>query len=158
MIGGAVTRATTGVELTRCGDPVVSQGVGFEACGRLLVTSGPSTDAQSVTLIGVRFAADQLHEDGACIRLRHAGPLTLIGGSYGDGDQRVPQIHLAGTGDQAVHIAGAKFGAFGSDQQPVIRVNPGVRSFVTGGVCTYQRNESSSERTKVAQIPLAISA
>jgi hypothetical protein len=115
----------TGIFLTRVGDPVVLQGVAFETVKRMLLTVNASTDAQPVTLIGCRFAADKLHDDRGMIVLTHAGPLTIIGGSYGDGDQRVPQIHLAGIGEQAVNSRGTKFGAFGAAESPLIRTNPG---------------------------------
>ena len=47
-IGGTAAVCQVGVVLTSVGDPVVVEGVGFEACGRLLVTSGPTTASQPV--------------------------------------------------------------------------------------------------------------
>lgn len=137
-------------ELTRIGDPVAIRSVGVEACGRLLVTAGPATDAQEITLDTLRFAADQLHEDGACVVLRHAGALVIIGGAYGDGHQRVPVIELAGIGEQSLTFVAPKFGAFGAHQVLPYRWRPGVRpnvSFV--GTPVYQTGATDSDRTTV---------
>jgi hypothetical protein len=145
-IGGTCAVAEVGVLLSRTGDPVLLQGVGFEACGRLLVSSGASTDAQPVTLTSCRYAADQLHDDGGMIVMRHAGPLTILGGSYGDGAQRIPQIHLRGIGEQAVTVIGAKFGAFGAADTALLDLAPGVR--LPGGLC-FAAGATESDRTVV---------
>jgi hypothetical protein len=149
MIGGCIAVARAGVYLSRVGDPVTITGTGFEACGRLLETSGPATDAQPVTLSGVRYAADQLHEDGAAILLRHAGPLTLIGGTYGDGAQRVPQIECCGIGEQSVTAIGVKRGAYGSDAVPFVRTMPGVRLALDERGTTCERAQGADEHTSV---------
>ena len=111
--------------------------------------------AACVAFGSIRYAADQLAADGAMIVMRHAGPLVIVGGSYGDGAQPIPHIKLAGIGEQAVHIAGAKFGAYGANAAPVIRANPGVRPTLTGGVCTFQRDDANPERTQVQVVGTA---
>jgi hypothetical protein len=146
-LGGTIAVCDVAFELARVGDPVVIQGAGVEACGRLLVSAGPATDAQSVTLAGVRYAADQLHADGAMVLLRHAGPLNVIGGSVGDGAQRPPRIQLAGIGEQACTVVGARFGAFGADRVAPVAWNPGVRPALTLTGCTYERAQGAGEHT-----------
>jgi hypothetical protein len=149
LIGGCIAVARVGVRLNRVGDPVTITGTGFEACGRLMETSGPATDAQPITLTGVRYAADQLHEDGAMILLRHAGPLTLIGGTYGDGAQRVPQIECCGIGEQSVTTIGVKRGAYGSDAVPFVRSMPGVRLSLDERGTTCERAQGADEHTSI---------
>ena len=153
--GGTMAVGSLAFDLTRAGDPVSVRDCGIETVGRLLRTSGPRTDAQPIVLDSVRYAADQLAADGAMIVMRHAGPLVIVGGSYGDGAQPIPHIKLAGIGEQAVHIAGAKFGAYGANAAPVIRANPGVRPTLTGGVCTFQRDDANPERTQVQVVGTA---
>jgi hypothetical protein len=148
-IGGTFAVGRIGVELSRVGEPVKIQGVGFEACGRLLVTSGAATDAQPIVLDSVRYAADQLHEDGAAILLRHAGPLTLIGGTYGDGAQRIPQIECCGIGEQSVTTMGVKRGAYGSDALPFVRHMPGVRLSLDERGTTCERAQGADEHTSI---------
>ena len=146
---GTIAVGRLAFELTRVGDPVMIECVGVEATQRLLVTSGPSTDAQPILVQSVRYGADQLHEDGAMILLRHAGPLTILGGAFGDGTQRLPRIQLAGIGEQAVNCIGAKFGAFGADAIPPLVINPGVRPGVLVGATAYQRAAGAGERTAI---------
>ena len=108
---------------------------------RAVLTQDPHGDVPRL----VRRNGDR--EDGAAIVLRHAGPLTIIGGSYGDGDQRVPQIHLAGVGEQTVSIIGAKFGAFDANLVHPVKANRGVGDVVTRLGCTYQTSSTSPSRT-----------
>jgi hypothetical protein len=147
VIGGAITRTTVAIELTRVGDPVVIQGVGVEACGRVLVTSGPTTASQPVTLSGCRFEADQLHPDGDCILMRHAGVLTVQGSRFGGGAQRIPRIALAGVGTQSAVISGNTFGSYGAAGVCPVRKNPGVTAAVSWGRNVYQRAEGDSQNT-----------
>jgi hypothetical protein len=139
MIGGAVARATVGVELTRVGDPVRISGTGFEACGRLLVTSGPTTAAQPVTLDSCRFEADQLHADGDCIVMRNTGPLRVMGSRLGGGQQRIPRIALLGFGEQSAEISGNVFGSYGAHQVCPIRAQNPSLARIQWGRNNYQR-------------------
>lgn len=154
MISGTIAGCADAVTLLAVGDPVTLIGVGVEACGRLLVSHGPTTDAQPIVLQNVRYAADQLADDGAMILLRHAGPLTIIGGTYGDGDQRPPHIQLAGIGEQAITIIGAKFGAFGANQSSPVHWNPGVRPSAAVYGCTYERPKGSDEHSDTVLDPV----
>jgi len=146
-VGGCVAACDQAFMLTRVGDPVVIQGVGVEACRRVLVTDGPTTASQSVQLIGVRYEADQLHPDGDAILLRHAGVLSVLGGRYGGGKQRVPRIALAGVGTQSVIVQGATFGSYGAHRTCPVRVNPGVKPRVQWGLNTFQRAEGDAVNT-----------
>jgi hypothetical protein len=138
-ISGTIAACGIAVELTRVGDPVVIQGLGVEACGRLLVTSGPTTASQPVTLIGVRYEADQLAADGDCIVLRGPGPLVIEGGRYGGGQQRIPRIALTGFGEQSVEIRGVTFGAYGAAGVCPVRAQNPSQARVTFGRNVYQR-------------------
>jgi hypothetical protein len=139
-ISGTAAVCQIGVVLSSVGDPVVIEGVGFEACRRLLVTSGPTTASQPVTLIGVRYEADQLHEDGDCILLRHAGPLTVTGCRFGGGKQRIPRVALLGAGPQVAMISGNTFGAFGAHRVCPVRAQNHTNANVTWGNNAYQRD------------------
>ena len=145
--GGTMAVGSLAFDLTRAGDPVSVRDCGIETVGRLLRTSGPRTDAQPIVLDSVRFAADQLAPDGAMIVMRHAGPLVIVGGSYGDGQQRIPQIECGGIGEQSVTVIGAKRGSYSSVAVPFVRTKPGVRLAYTEQGCTYQNPETSSDRT-----------
>lgn len=139
-VSGTAAVCQVGVVLSRVGDPVVIEGVGFEACGRLLVTDGPTTASQPVTLTGVRYEADQLHQDGDCIVLRHAGPLSVTGCRIGGGKQRIPRIALLGVGPQVATIAGNTFGAFGAHRVCPVRAPKHANVNVTWGNNAYQRD------------------
>ena len=139
-ISGTAAVCQIGVVLSSVGDPVVIEGVGFEACRRLLVTSGPTTASQPVTLIGVRYEADQLHEDGDCILLRHAGPLSVTGCRFGGGKQRIPRVALLGAGPQVAMISGNTFGAFGAHRVCPVRAQNHTNANVTWGNNAYQRD------------------
>ena len=147
-IGGTAAACRIGVVLSRVGDPVVIQGVGFEACGRLLVSDGPTTASQPVTLIGVRYEADQLHADGDCILLRHAGPLNIQGCRIGGGDQRIPRIALLGTGQQVATLTGNTFGAFGAHRVCPVRAQHVENARVTWGHNAYQRAARDPQNTE----------
>lgn len=147
-IGGAAAACQIGVVLSRVGDPVVIEGVGFEACGRLLVTDGPTTASQPVTLTGVRYEADQLHADGDCILLRHAGPLTVTGCRFGGGRQRVPRIALLGAGPQVAAIAGNTFGAFGAHRVCPVRAPKPANASVMWGNNAYQRDALDAQNVE----------
>jgi len=147
-IGGTAAVCQIGVVLTRVGDPVVIEGVGFEACGRLLVSDGPTTASQPVTLTGVRYEADQLHRDGDCILLRHAGPLNVTGCRIGGGKTRIPRIALLGSGPQAATIAGNTFGAFGAHRVCPIRAQHQPNANVTWGQNAYQRDALDPRNTE----------
>jgi hypothetical protein len=147
-IGGTCAVCEVGVHLTRAGEPVTLQGVGFEACGRMLVTDGPTTAAQPVTLINVRYEADQLHGDGRAIVLRHAGPLVMIGGRYGGGKQPCPRVALLGTGQQTLEMRGVTFGSFGAHRvAPVVAQNPPEAVVSQSGV-VCQSDEGDPQNTQ----------
>jgi hypothetical protein len=148
LSGGVFAVCRVGVELTRVGDPVVIIGTAFEACARLLVTSGPTTAPQPVTLIGVRYEADQLHDDGDCVVLRHAGPLVVQGCRLGGGRQRVPRIALLGIGAQAAEIRGNTFGAFGAHRVSPVRSPRPTDANVTWGTNAYQRDANDPRNTE----------
>ena len=74
-ISGTAAVCEVGISLTRVGEPVLIQGVGFEACARLLRGPGASTASQPITLLAVRYESDQLNPDGDCIVIQHGGPL-----------------------------------------------------------------------------------
>jgi hypothetical protein len=153
-IGGTFAVGRVGVHLTRVGEPVKIQGVGFEACGRLLVTDGASTAAQPVSLDTVRFEADQLAGKDALggvdemIVHRNAGALTITNCRFGGGRQRIPRIALRGYGEQFVEFVGrSHFGSFGA-----YRVNPIVaqnepEAIVTGKY-TAARDEGDAQNTQ----------
>jgi hypothetical protein len=147
-IGGTCAVAECGIYLPRAGDPVTVQGVGFEACQRVLITSGPTTAAQPVTLINCRYEADQLAPDNEMIVMKHAGPLVLLGGRYGGGKQRIPRIALRGTGNQYVEFVGRPhFGSYGAYKvNPVIGQNP-PEAIVTGSYLA-QRDENDPQNTQ----------
>jgi hypothetical protein len=127
---------------------VTLQGVGFEACRRVLLTSGPTTAAQPVVLINCRYEADQLHADGHAIVLRHAGPLIVIGGRYGGGKQPVPRIALLGVGEQNVTLTGVTFGSFGAHRvSPVVTQHVGNAN-VSGSGLVYQRTAGDASNTQ----------
>jgi len=147
-IGGTAAVCEVGVELTRVGDPVTLQGVGFEACGRVLVTSGPTTAAQPVALINCRYEADQLHRDGHAIVLRHAGPLVIVGGRYGGGKQHLPRIALLGVGQQTLTLSGVTFGSFGAYRLPPVVTQHVENAMVTGSGLVYQRAEGDAANTQ----------
>lgn len=151
MIGGAVSGFVTAIALRRVGDPVTIQGVGVEACSRLLLTSGPTTAAQPVILQNVRYEADQLAADGEMIVMRHAGPLVMLGGRYGGGRQRVPRIALRGTGPQCVEFVGRPlFGAFGADLvNPVIAQNPAEASVIGQYIAQRMENPANGQNTQL---------
>lgn len=150
-IGGAFAAGRIGVHLMRVGEPVTIQGVGFEACGRLLVTSGPTTAAQPITLVNCRYESDQLHADNECIVLRHAGPLTIIGGRYGGGRQPIPRIALRGISEQRVTFSGDPvFGAFGAfAETPVVASNPRL-AWVHGSYLAATRENESPNTVSFA--------
>lgn len=146
MIGGTIAVCVTGIHLPRVGDPVLIEGTGFEACTRLLVT-GMSTAARPVTLIGVRYAADQLLDDLEMIVFRDAGPLNLTGCTFGDGVQKIPRIAMRGHGPQSVTISGNKFGSFGADKVCPIKVVTPATPAVTWGRNTYNRYNGADPNT-----------
>jgi hypothetical protein len=146
-ISGCIAACAVGVELTRVGDPVVIQGVGFEAVGRMLVTSGPTTASQPVTLLSCRYEADQLHADGDCILLRHPGPLLIQGCRFGGGAQRIPRIALTGFGEQSVEIHGSAFGSYGAADVCPIRASTPSQARVTWGRNVYQRSPNDPQNT-----------
>lgn len=147
--GGTIAAATEAVRLTAVGDPVTLAGVGVEACGRLLVTANDSatTAAQPVTLIGVRYEADQLHADGDCILLRHAGPLTLLGCRLGGGAQSIPKVGLVGSDVQTVILQSNHFGSYGAYLVNPTHVNPGVTPDIIWGTGRYQKNNGDNPNT-----------
>jgi hypothetical protein len=138
-ISGTIAACGIAVNLTRVGDPVVIQGVGVEACGRMLVTSGPTTASQPVTLLSCRYEADQLAADGDCIVLRGPGPLSITGCRFGGGQQRIPRIALTGFGEQSVEIHSSTFGSYGAYQVCPIRATNPANARVTFGRNVYQR-------------------
>ena len=147
-VGGTAAVCEIGVELTRAGDPVTLQGVGFEACRRLLMTSGPTTAAQPVALLNCRYEADQLHADGHAIVMRHAGPLVIVGGRYGGGKQRVPRIALLGVGEQSLTLTGVTFGSFGAHRvSPVVTRHVEHANVAVSGL-VYQRNAGDATNTQ----------
>ena len=147
MIGGTIAVFEEAVILARAGDPVTLSGVGVETCGRLLESLGPTTGAQPVVLQNVRYEADQLAPDGEAIVMRHAGPLTIIGGRYGGGKQPIPRIALRGVGIQSVELVGRPhFGSYGAHAvNPIIAQNP-PEAMVTGGYLA-QRYEGDPSNT-----------
>lgn len=154
MLGGAINVCQVGITLTRVGDPVAVIGVGFEACVRMLETPPASTDSQPIVFIADRYAADQLHADGACVLMRNAGPLTSIGGTFGDGEQRVPRVHLAGIGEQVVNLIGQKFGSFGANTLNPVTWNPGIRGDVIFMGPTFMLEQSAAERTSTTNVAI----
>lgn len=147
-VGGTAAVCEIGVELTRVGDPVTLQGIGFEACRRLLVTSGPTTAAQPVALINCRYEADQLHRDRHAIVLRHAGPLVIVGGRFGGGKQAIPRIALLGVGQQTLTLSGVTFGSFGAHRLPPVVTQHVENAMVTGSGLVYQRAEGDAANTQ----------
>jgi hypothetical protein len=146
-IGGTCAVAEYAIFLARIGDPVTIQGVGFEACQRLLLTYGPTTAAQPVTFIGGRYEADQLAEDGEAIVLQHAGPLNIIGMRLGGGKQRVPRIALRGTGEQTVKLDGVHFGSYGACDVPPVLAQNKPEALVSAPACRYQTHEGHPTNT-----------
>jgi hypothetical protein len=145
--GGTIAVCGIAFNLTRVGDPVRIESVGVEACGRLLVTSGPTTASQPVTLSGVRYEADQLAADGDCIVMRGPGPLLIQGCRFGGGQQRIPRIALTGFGEQSVELHGNTFGSYGAYQVcPVRAANPSLAR-VTFGRNVYQRTAGDPQNT-----------
>lgn len=145
--GGTIAATRRAFTLTRVGDPVKIEAVGVEAVERLLITSGPTTAAQSIVLDSVRYEADQLNEDGEAIVMRHAGPLVIVGGRYGGGKQPCPRIALRGVGIQSVEFVGRPhFGSYGAHAvNPIIAQNP-PEAMVTGGYLA-QRWEGDPSNT-----------
>jgi hypothetical protein len=155
-IGGCAAVCELGVLLTRVGEPVVIQGVGFEACGRMLVTDGPTTASQPVSLLGCRLEADQLHPDGDCILLRHAGPLVIQGCRLGGGNQRIPRIAVVGFGEQTVVVEGNTFGSYGASKVcPVRASNPALARVSWGRNC-YSRLEGDPTNTDARAVWSAV--
>lgn len=149
--GGTIAVCGTAFDLTRVGDPVRIASVGVEACGRLLVTSGPTTAPQPIVLDSVRYASDRIAGGTAVapercsILLRHPGPLTLIGGSLGNGNQPVPRIVLAGVGAQMVELSGTLFGAHNAHlESPILAQNP-AEAFVSRSNVLFQRGPDDAE-------------
>jgi hypothetical protein len=147
-ISGTAAVCDVGISLKRVGEPLLVQGVGFEACGRLLNGLGASTASQPVTLVSVRYEADQLNADGDCIVVRHAGPLRLEGCRIGGGKQRVPRIGLLGIGPQSALLAGNTFGAFGAHRVCPIRAQQPNMAMVEWQSNTYQRDAQDSQNTE----------
>lgn len=147
-IGGTCAVCECGVFLARAGDPVVIRGVGFEACGCVLVTDGPTTASQPVTLDGVRFEADQLAQDGDAVRLKHAGPLVITGSRFGGGNQRVPRIGLVGVGEQTAVILGNTFGAFGAHRVCPLRAQNPPEARAHWGRNFYTRDEGEARNSE----------
>lgn len=145
--GGTLAVGACAFVLNNVGDPVRVASVGVEAVTRLLVTSGPTTAAQSVVLDSVRYEADQVAPDGEAIVMWHAGPLTIIGGRYGGGKQPIPRIALRGVGIQSVELVGRPhFGSYGAHAvNPIIAQNP-PEALVTGGYLA-QRAEGDPSNT-----------
>jgi hypothetical protein len=149
-IGGTCAVAVCGIHLTRAGDPVTIQGVGFEACGRLLMTGGPTTAAQPVTFVGGRYEADQLNPDGEAVIMCHAGPLNMTGMRLGGGKQRVPRIALRGTGEQTVKLDGVHFGSYGACDVPPVLAQNKPEALVSAPACRYQTHEGNPTNTTMA--------
>jgi hypothetical protein len=147
-ISGTAAVCEVGISLTRVGEPVLIQGVGFEACARLLRGPAASTASQPVTLMAVRYEADQLNSDGDCIVIQHSGPLRLEGCRLGGGKQRVPRIALLGIGLQSALIAGNTFGAFGEHRVCPIRAQQPANAKIEWRANTYQRDAQDPQNTE----------
>jgi hypothetical protein len=147
-ISGTAAVCDVGISLTRVGEPVLIQGVGFEACARLLQGPGASTASQAVTLLAVRYESDQLNSDRDCIVLRHGGPLRVEGCRLGGGNQPMPRIALLGIGEQSVLIAGNTFGAFGAHRVCPVRAQQPTRVKVEWRANTYQRDAQDPQNTE----------
>lgn len=149
VVGGTIAACVVAIQLTAVGDPVTLEGVGVEACGRLLVTNNDSatTAAQPVTLVGVRYEADQLHADGDCILLRHAGPLNLLGCRLGGGAQSIPKVGLVGLDVQTLILSGNHFGSYGAHLVNPTHINPGVTGDIVWGTNRYQKNNGDNPNT-----------
>jgi hypothetical protein len=146
-VSGCIAACGIAVNLTRVGDPVVIQGLGVEACGRVLVTAGPTTASQPVTLSGVRYEADQLAADGDCIVMRGPGPLSITGCRFGGGQQRIPRIALTGFGEQSVELRGNTFGSYGAAGVCPVRATNPANVRATWGRNCYQRSPNDPQNT-----------
>jgi hypothetical protein len=151
--GGTVAGSANAFLLSASGDPVRLTKAGVEGCARLLDTSGPRTDAQSIVLDQVRFAADQLHADGDCVIVRGAGPLLVLGGAYGEGNQAIPHFRANCIGNCAVSMIGVRFGAYGASAVPVLRANPGVTVAGIEVGCTYENALGAGAHTSITRPP-----
>ncbi len=147
--GGTIAVGVDAFKLQRVGDPVLIESVGIEAVTRVLVTDGPTTASQPVTLSGVRYEADQLDSNGDCILLRHAGPLIVRGCRFGGGNQKIPRIALAGSGVQTAEISGNFFGSYGAYQVCPVRAPKPTNARVEWGTNNFQKDSLDPSNTHV---------
>lgn len=75
-------------------DAIVLDSINSEGSNRFLMTTGPSTNTQPVTVRGVRWANNALNADGYWILWQTAGPLVVEGCQLDGFDLPVPRIRV----------------------------------------------------------------
>jgi hypothetical protein len=153
--GGTIAVSGVAILLTACGDPVTMDGVGVEACARMLVTNNDTATsvAQPITMTGCRYEADQLHADGDMVLQRHAGPILVEGCRFGGGAQPIPKWGFVGVATQTAIFHANHFGSYGADAVNPIHVNPGVTANAIWGVNLYERAVGLDPRTVAKTTP-----
>jgi len=88
-------------------DSISIDGGQFEGSARMLVTAGASANSWPITIENVRWAGDQVAQDGKMIIYTQRGPLNLIGNIFGDGTTTVPlQINNQSSGNFYANATG----------------------------------------------------
>lgn len=140
--GGTISGASHAAFLLHGGggDRVVIRDVGIEASVRALLTSEATTAGWKLTLDNVRFAADQLAEDGDWVQCYSTGPLTVRDCQIGGGGvPRIPTIGVAAMAPCHVSVQDNFFDAFGAHEVCPVRTLPGGRVIVSWGLNHYRK-------------------
>lgn len=116
--GGSMYGFDKAFDLGSPSDPVTVIGGGYETIKQFLVCQGPRQDAYEVKLIGVRVMTDRCDATGDVPMIDFAGPgpLTIVGGQFGNGRQPLPVIQLRSWQHApcVLNMIGVTFAAFGS--------------------------------------------
>jgi hypothetical protein len=102
------------------GDSITLVGWHGETSRRFVDQPNKTGAMMSVTLEGCEWMADQLAPDGNAVRVNGPGPLTVIGGHYGSGNQPLVYFSMDPLNDEpcAFRCDGVTFGTFGQAQAP----------------------------------------
>ena len=150
--GGAMYGFPICFHLGSPADPFTILGGGYESFKQLLVCDGPRQDPYDVALLGLRVMTDQCDPAGTVPLIDFAGPgpLTIIGGQYGNPGQPLPIIQVRSwqKAPCVVNLIGVRFhtlDAFDRHEEIVRYVGDGTLQLNRVG-CIYT-NQDGAART-----------
>lgn len=107
-------------------DPCTISDLQSESSKRFVLAPNATGNTMPLTITGVRWSADAMHADRRFIDIAHAGPVTIIGCTFGQGSQAVPKIRMTNP-KASLTLIGNVWGSSGSDVAEIVELAQGVR-------------------------------